>query len=105
MLVGKTTFNYNPGDVANFKLLTGEEILARITEDKADEYILYKPMALLNTPNGGLGMMPIPIASDPLNPVVLNKHAVAFHSKCEQSLATQYLEKTTGIAMPSKGLI
>jgi len=36
---------------------------------------------------------------------VLNKHAVAFHSKCEQSLASQYLEKTTGIAMPVKGLI
>jgi hypothetical protein len=101
----KTTFNYNKGDVIDFKLLSGEEIIARLDEDRENEYILMKPMALINTPNGGLGMMPAPIASDHVTPVMLNKHAVAFHCKCEQSLASQYLEKTTGITMPTSGLI
>ena len=105
MLMGKTTFNYNKGDVINFKLVSGEEIIARLDEDRTNEYILIKPMALINTPQGGLGMMPNPIAANHGDPVMLNKHAVALHCKCEQSLASQYMEKTTGITMPSKGLI
>lgn len=101
MLMEKT---YNPSDVVTFKLTSGEEVIARINEDRANEYALNKPMALINTPQGGLGMMPIPISSDPANLVMLNKHAVAFHAKCEQSLSSQYLEKTTGIKLAT-GLI
>jgi hypothetical protein len=101
MLVNK----YNQGDVISFKLLTGEELLARVTEDRTEDYVLMKPMVLLNTPQGGLGMMPSPISADPANPIVLNKHAVAIHAKCEQSLASQYLEKTTGLVTAGKGLI
>jgi hypothetical protein len=103
--MAKTTFNYNKGDVIDFKLMSGEEIIGRLHEDHPDEYVLMKPMSLINTPNGGLGMMPSPIASDHVTPVMLNKHAVALHCKCEQSLASQYLEKTTGITMPTSGLI
>jgi len=104
MLMAKTTFNYNKGDVIDFKLTSGEEIIARLDDDRLNEYVLIKPMALINTPNGGLGMMPAPIASDHVSPVMLNKHAVAFHCKCEQSLASQYLEKTTGLTLAT-GLI
>ena len=103
--MAKTTFNYSQGDVVDIKLMSGEEIISRIIEDRTDTYILNKPMALLNTPNGGLGMMATPIAAALGDPVVLNKHAVALHSKCDQELANQYLEKTTGLVTMSKGLI
>jgi hypothetical protein len=85
--------------------MSGEELISRIIEDRTETYILNKPMALINTPNGGLGMMPTPIAGSYSDPVVLNKHAVAMHTKCEQELATQYLEKTTGITLTKSGLI
>ena len=103
--MAKTTFNYNQGDVVDFKLTSGEELLARISEDRDSDFILIKPMALINTPNGGLGMMPVPIAANHGDPVVLNKHAVAFHTKCEKELAGQYLEKTTGLVTLGKGII
>jgi hypothetical protein len=96
--------SYNIGDVVTFKLTSGEEIIARIAEDRTTEYVLTKPMALLNTPNGGLGMMPVPISSNPQDSIMLNKHAVAFHSKCQQDLASQYMEKTTGLTLAT-GLI
>jgi hypothetical protein len=96
---------YNQGDVVSFKLTTGEEIIARIAEDKISEYLLTKPMALLNTSNGGLGMMPTPISARPQDSIVLNKHAVAFHGRCQEDLASQYLEKTTGIKVATNGLI
>jgi hypothetical protein len=105
MLMGKTNFNYSQGDVVDFKLTSGEELISRVIEDRTEAYILSKPMALLNTPNGGLGMMPVPIAANHGDPVVLNKHAVAFHAKCEKELANQYLEKTTGLTLPMNGLI
>jgi len=103
--MAKTTFNYNKGDVVDFKLTSGEELLARISEDRDTDFILIKPMALINTPNGGLGMMPVPIAANHGDPVVLNKHAVAFHTKCEKELASQYMEKTTGLLTMSSGII
>jgi hypothetical protein len=99
MLIAKTNFNYSNGEVVTFKLITGEEIISRIIEDRTETYILNKPMSLLNTSNGGLGMMPIPIAGDSKDPIVLNKHAVAIHTRCEQELASQYLEKTTGLTI------
>jgi len=105
MLMAKTSFNYSANDVVDFKLTSGEELIARIVEDRTEAYVLNKPMALINTPNGGLGMMPVPIASNHTDPVVLNKHAVAFHCKCEQSLSSQYLEKTTGLTLAPSGLI
>lgn len=105
MIMGKTNFNYSPGDVVAFKLMSGEELISRIIEDRTETYVLNKPMALLNTPNGGLGMMGTPIAANHSDPVVLNKHAVAIHTKCEKELADQYMEKTTGLTMPGKGLI
>jgi len=101
LMVAKT---YNTGDVITFKLTIGEEIIARLSSDNTTEYILNKPMALLNTPQGGLGMMPVPISANVTDLIVLNKHAVAFHGKCQSDLATQYLEKTTGITMAT-GLI
>jgi hypothetical protein len=100
-----TSKAYNQGDVVAFKLTSGEELLSRIVEDRTNEYVLNKPMALLNTPNGGLGMMPTPIGGNRVDPVVLNKHAVALHTKCEQDLANQYLEKTTGLVTATSGLI
>jgi predicted esterase len=99
-----TAKQYNQNDVITFKLTSGEELLARINEERTNDYVLTKPMALLNTPNGGLGMMPVPISSDRNDPVILNKHAVAFHTKCEKDLASQYLEKTTGLKLAT-GLI
>jgi len=105
MLMAKTNFNYNVGDVVDFKLTSGEELIARISEDRESEFILIKPMALINTPNGGLGMMPVPIASNHVDPVVLNKHAVAFHAKCDKDMASQYMEKTTGLTLSTSGLV
>jgi hypothetical protein len=50
-------------------------------------------------------MMPTPIGARTQESVVLNKHAVAIHAKCQDDLASQYLEKTTGITMAKSGLI
>lgn len=90
---------YNKGDVISFKLTSGEEIIARLDEVRSDEFIILKPMALINTPQGGLGMMPVPLALNHDLPAMLNKHAVAIHGRCQQDIASQYLEKTTGLAI------
>ena len=96
LILNKT---YNASDVISFKLTSGEEIIARLVEDRATEYVISKPMALINTPTGALGMMPAPISFNHTDSAVLNKHAVAIHGKCQQEIANQYLEKTTGLAI------
>ena len=97
--------NYNTGDVVTFKLTSGEEIITRINEETVTDYSINKPMALLNTANGGLGMMPTPIGARTQDSVVLNKHAVAIHAKCQEDLASQYSEKTTGLVLTPSGII
>ena len=94
-----TDKKYNTNDVVTFKLTSGEEIIARITEDRDSSFLLTKPVALLNTPTGGVGMMPSPISINHQESIVLNKHAVAIHGKSDSDVAKQYIEKTTGISL------
>lgn len=94
-----TDKKYNTNDVVTFKLTSGEELIARVAEDRDTSYLLSKPMMLINTPTGGMGMMPAPISVNYQESVVLNKHAVAIHGRCVPDISSQYLEKTTGIAL------
>jgi hypothetical protein len=94
-----TNKKYNLNDVVSFKLTTGEELIARISEEKESNYMLTKPMLLIPTSNQNIGLAPIGFSFDPQNPVELNKCAVAMHSKTHQELAAQYLQSTTGLTL------
>jgi hypothetical protein len=54
---------------------------------------------MIATPNGGFGLAPAIFSVAPSDPVVLNKRAVALTGKTESDIATQYLQKTTGLTL------
>ena len=97
MLMANKT--YQPNDVITFKLTTGEEVVARLADESDNIYNLTKPMAIIPTPQGGLGLAPLAFSLDTKENVVLNKHAVAVHGRTEKDLANQYLQKTTGLTL------
>lgn len=82
-----------------FKLVTGEEVVGRLAEETDLTYVLNKPLAIIPTPQGSLGLAPLAFSLNPQETAVLNKHAVAIHGRTLQDLASQYLEKTTGLAI------
>lgn len=84
--------------VYTLKTTAGEEIISRISEEDETTYTLNKPMVFTMTPQGGFGLVPA-IFSSRANSIVLNKSAVAMYGPTEQELASQYLEKTTGLTV------
>lgn len=89
---------YNQGDIVTFKLSTSEELIARIVEDTMVDFKITKPVVLVPTPNGSLGMVPA-LFSVELNTasISLHKSSVVMHSSTRKDVADEYLKGTTGI--------
>lgn len=85
-------------DIVSFKLVSGEEIIARVESFSDDSYSVTKPFALVPSQQG-LGLMPFVLSVSPDSKLVINKTAVVCFSKTEKGIATQYMQQTTGIAM------
>ena len=54
---------------------------------------------MISTPQGGFGLAPAIFSISPTDSVMLNKRAVALYGKTESDIATQYLQKTTGLTL------
>lgn len=96
MLIDKP---YDVNSVISFKTVFGEEIISRIDSETDTHYVLKKPLVLITTPSGGLGLAPAAFSIPSANSIVLNKHAVALHGLTDTEIAGQYMEKTTGLTI------
>ena len=96
---------YNMGDVVTFKLSTSEEIIATVLEDTMIDFKIRKPVALVPTPKGGLGMVPA-LFSVELNTasISLQKSSVVMHASTRKDVADEYIKGTTGIK-PASSLV
>jgi hypothetical protein len=105
VLLNKT---YNTGDVITFKLVNGEEIIARYQGETLTEYQITKPVTLAPTPQGTLGMLPSMFSVE-LNTVTitLQKNAVALVALTRKEVSDEYTRGTSGIkpASSMEGLI
>lgn len=89
---------YTVGDTVSFKLTSGEEVVARLVEVKDTEFVLKKPMALVAGQNG-IGLAPFMFSTEDDANLSLQKNAVSCVAKTQQELGSQYIQKTTGIAI------
>ena len=96
---------YQANDVVSFKLTSGEEMLARYVEETDAVFYVTKPVNLVPTPQGSLGMVPAMFSAE-LNTakVSLQKSAVALHAPAMKQVADEYVKGTTGIK-PASSLI
>ena len=96
MLIAKSTFAAN--DVVSIKLSNGDEIIARVEEDTVETIKIKKPLAVTIGPQG-LGMMPwMFLAGGEV--FTLNKSHVYAVSLAKKEAAAQYMQGTTGLAIP-----
>ena len=98
MLINK---GYSAGDIVCFKLV-GEEIVAKIVEDNADNFVLSKPCTIVPG-NQGLGLMQSLIFADINTNITLNKSHVIMHSPVIKDIENHYIRTTTGIQPASTG--
>ena len=93
MLINK---GYSDNDIVTFKILNGDELVARIVREDADQYVLAQPMSVVPSQQG-IGLMQALFSVEPKSEIALKKTHVMLHSKTVDAIADHYRELTTGI--------
>lgn len=86
------------GEIITFKLSSGEELIAKIEDNKPLDYVVSKPMVLTATAQG-IGMIPYLFTVDQTKNIPINKSLVVVAIPTEKSYADQYIQSTTSIKL------
>lgn len=101
MLVSKI---YSPGDIVSFKLITGDEIVARIELVDTEWFEISKPCTVMPSPQG-MGLIQSLFTADADVNVRLQKDHVLMHAPSIDQMQTHYIKTTTGIEPVTRGSI
>lgn len=86
------------GEVITLKLTSGEEIVAKLSEETATHYKLSKPM-VIGMGQQGPGLMPYLFTVNPDKEIKLLKTTVTVAEATDAQFAKQFLESTSGIKL------
>ena len=86
------------GEVITLKLTSGEELVAKLSEETDTYYKLSKPM-VIGMGQKGPGLMPYLFTVHPDKSVKLAKSTVTVAEATDETFAKQFLESTSGIAL------
>lgn len=90
--------------IYSFKILTGEEFVAKVTEINADHMIIEHPILTVLSPQG-LQMMPGLFSANLEKSVRLNNSSWAMIAETREDVRNSWIQATTGIAPVSKQII
>ena len=91
-----TNKKYDAENIVSFKILNGDEIVARLVSDDDDSFTITTPLAIVPSQNGVV-LMPALFSVEPGHNIRLDKKHVMLHGPTVEQLADHYREKTTGI--------
>jgi len=92
------------GSTVTFKLNSGEELSAKLTQAEGDWLEISAPVSVAPGPQG-LGLVPSMFTADADEPVKLNINNVAIYALTDDAVKMKYIEALTGIKVPEKKLI
>jgi hypothetical protein len=101
MLLSK---NYEKGDIVGFKMVNGDEIVAKIVEVDVDFWKVVKPCTVIPGPQG-IGLIQSLFSADINTEVVFNKQHVMLHAPVITQMKDHYIQTTTGIQTVREGQI
>lgn len=88
------------GDIITIKLMSGEEVLARLVEITDTSIKISKPRAVVNMPNKGIGLGPFVFTIPQNSDIEIFKSNVVCFAETEGGMARQYQEGTSGLTLP-----
>ena len=103
MLISKSK-PYDAGDIVSFKLVNGEELVARIVNDGGLAWDLERPTTVAPTAKGIMLIASL-MTSDPDFNLSLSKNHVVFHANTTKEVKDYYIQTTTGIQPVSAGVL
>lgn len=98
MLVSK----YAKDDVVSFKLVNGDEVIAKIVSESDHDFEVSKPCTVMPSAQG-LGLIQSLFTGEITKNVLLDKKHVMFHSRTNKKIEDHYIQTTTGIQPVSQG--
>ena len=101
MLVSKNK-SYDAGDIVSFKLVNGDEIVAKVVEEDMMSFRVNRPCTLIPSAQG-LGFMQSMFAADINKDIELRKDHIMMHAPVIKQMSDHYIQTTTGIQPVSKG--
>ena len=94
-----------PGEIYTFKLITGEEIVARIHSGSLDgNFEIEHPILCALSPQG-LQLMPGLFSANLEKVMLLNKSSWAMIAETRDDIRSSWIQATTGIAPVSKSIL
>ena len=96
MLINPSTIDV--GDVATFKLVNGDEIVAKVAEKGDDKFKLEAPYVVIPNQNG-IGIMPAMFSADRSKAVEVLRQHIMMMAVAEENMKTHYIKTTTGIVV------
>ncbi len=95
---------YDEGDVVSFKLVNGDEIVAKVVEQADGHWVLNRPCTVIPSAKG-IGLMQCLFTSDQNKNITIKDQHVMMQSACVKEIANHYFEVTTGIKPVTSGSI
>lgn len=103
MLVSNST-KYEKDDVVTFKMVNGDEIVAKIIEDSGMSFTVDRPCTVVPS-HQGIGLTQSLFTSDVRKPIVISKNHVMFSCETIKEMASHYFQITTGLVPVTAGSI
>lgn len=95
-----------PGDVVTIKLVSSEEVIAKVVEINENMVKISKPVVLTLTGNplteSGLIPLPWSFSVEDL-PLEIGKDKIVFIARSRKDVVNMYMRITTNIIMPGSG--
>ena len=88
---------YKQNDTVSIKTNAGDEVVARFVEEDNNTITVQKPLALMATPQGGVGLGNFAFTIPQDTKLKLNKSGILFVHKTEPEMAKQYVNSTSSI--------
>jgi hypothetical protein len=98
------TNKYDQDDIVTFKIVNGDEIVAKIVEESDDAFTVFKPCTVMPSQQG-LGLLQSLFTSDLNKSIRLEKRHVMMHAPTVKDVQNHYIKTTTGIEPVSAGSI
>ena len=96
------TNKYDKDAIVSFKIVNGDEIVAKIVEETDDAYVVSKPTTAIPS-HQGLGLIQTLFTSDLNKNIRLEKTHVMMHAPTIEDVRNHYIKTTTGIEPVTKG--
>lgn len=98
-------FNFLATDeVVTFKLISGEELIAKVKSVESDHIVIEEPVSVAPGPQG-MSLIPSIFTANPRNLTRLNTNSITLVTETNESIKTKYIEATTGLTVPDKKIV